>query len=72
MDNVSKKKLKQQEKEAAEKAAREYAAKKNPTAAAEETAERPLSGDPERPYCRGRAYKADRYRKGASAEESEE
>lgn len=72
MDNVSKKKLKQQEKEAAERAAREYAAKKNPTAAAAEQKEQPLSGDPERPYCRGRAYKADRYRKGASAEESEE
>ena len=71
MDNVSKKKLKQQEKEAAEKAAREYAAKKNPTAAAEEK-DQPLSGDPERPHCRGRAYRADRYSKGASAEESEE
>lgn len=73
MDNVSKKKLKQQEKEAAERAAREYAAKKNPTAAAAaEQKEKPLSGDPERPYSRGRAYKADRYRKGATAEESEE
>ena len=72
MDNVSKKKLKQQEKEAAEKAAREYAAKKNPAAADAEEAERPLSGDPERPYCRGRAYQADRYRRGASTEESEE
>lgn len=72
MDNVSKKKLKQQEKEAAEKAAREYAAKKNPTAAEEQPQKLPLSGDPERPYCRGRAYQQDRYSKGASAEESEE
>lgn len=61
MDNVSKKKLKQQEKEAAEKAARDYAAKKNPTP---ETAEnKPLSGIAERPYCRGRAYQAERYQK---------
>lgn len=72
MENISKKKLKQQEKEAAEKAAREYAAKKNPATAVADDENKPLSGDPERPYCRGRAYKADRYRKGASAEESEE
>ena len=60
-----KKKLRQQEKEAAEKAAREYAAKKNPELEKEE--KKPLSGIAERPYCRGRAYQADHYgkRKGA-------
>ncbi len=71
MDNVSKKKLKQQEKEAAEKAAREYAAKKNGTDADE--ANKPLSGDPERPYSRGRAYVADRYETAETpAEENKE
>ena len=68
--DVSKKKLRQQEKEAAEKAARDYAAKKNPELEKED--KKPLSGIAERPYCRGRAYQADRYRRGASTEESEE
>ena len=65
-DNISKKKLRQQEKEAAEKAAREYAAKKNPELEKEE--KKPLSGIAERPYCRGRAYQADRYSKRAGAQ----
>ena len=68
-DNVSKKKLRQQEKEAAEKAAKEYEARKNP-AAAEEEENKPLSGDPERPFCRGRAYQPNRYaRRGEETEE---
>ena len=73
-DNVSKKKLKQQEKEAAEKAAREYEAKRHPELAEEEAEDRPLSGDAERPFCRGRAYNPNRYRKGnaSNAEQSEE
>lgn len=71
-DNVSKKKLKQQEKQAAEEAARAYAAKINPAAQEAEDEDRPLSGDPERPYCRGRAYQPNRYHKGGSAQESEE
>ena len=74
-DNVSKKKLRQQEKEAAEKAARDYAAKKNPELEKED--KKPLSGIAERPYCRGRAYQADRYgkrgvQKEASSGENEE
>ncbi len=73
MDNVSKKKLKQQEKEAAAAAQREYEAKKNPAPAAEADENRPLSGDPDRPYAKGRAYRADHYgRKGAAAEENKE
>ena len=68
-DNVSKKKLRQQEKEAAEKAAREYAAKKNPEL--EQDEKKPLSGIAERPYCRGRAYQADHYgKRGAQKEAS--
>lgn len=67
-DNVSKKKLKQQEKEAAAAAAREYEAKKNPTAATAKDEKQPLSGDPSRPYAKGRAYRADHYGKKASAD----
>jgi len=65
-DNVSKKKIRQQEKEAAEKAARAYEAKKNPVAEAEE--KKPLSGDPERPYSRGRAYDPSHYGRKRSAD----
>ena len=71
-DNVSKKKLKQQEKEAAAAAAREYEAKKAP-AQENGDAQKPLSGDPNRPYARGRAYQADRYtKKAGAAEENKE
>ena len=73
-DNVSKKKIRQQEKEAAEKAAREYEAKKNPVS--ENPEKKPLSGDPERPYSRGRAYDPSHYGKkrsaGAEAEQTNE
>ena len=70
-DNVSKKKQRQQEKEAAERAAREYEARMNPQA--EQDEDKPLSGDPERPYCRGRAYRADHYgRKSGSSQVSDE
>ena len=69
MDNVSKKKLKQQEKEAAEKASREYEARKRGDAP---TDDQPLSGDPERPFSRGRAYSPNRYkRSGADTNEEE-
>ena len=72
-DNVSKKKIRQQEKEAAEKAARAYEAKKNPVQESEE--KKPLSGDPERPYSRGRAYDPAHYGRkrsaGADAEQTE-
>ena len=68
-DNVSKKKVRQQEKEAAEKAARASEAKQNPE-------KKPLSGDPERPYSRGRAYDPSHYGRkrpaGSDAEQTEE
>ena len=70
-DNVSKKKIRQQEKEAAEKAARDYEAKKNPVPESE--VKKPLSGDPERPYCRGRAYDPSHYgRKRAAGSDAEQ
>ena len=73
-DNVSKKKIRQQEKEAAEKAARAYEARKNPVQESEE--KKPLSGDPERPYSRGRAYDPAHYGRkrpaGSDAEQTEE
>ena len=65
-DNVSKKKIRQQEKEAAEKAARAYEAKKNPVQESEE--KKPLSSDPERPYSRGRAYDPSHYGRKRSAD----
>ena len=73
-DNVSKKKIRQQEKEAAEKAAKAYEARKNPVQESEE--KKPLSGDPERPYSRGRAYDPAHYGRkrpaGSDAERTEE
>ena len=57
-------------KEAAEKAAREYEAKRNPQAETNE--KKPLSGDPERPFCRGRAFEANRYAKKSGSEKIEE
>ena len=53
---------KQQKEEAAAKAAaaKEYAAKKG--LVEEETEETVLSGDPARPYAKGRAYDPNRYR----------
>lgn len=62
--NTSKKKLQQKQREeqqaAKAAAAREYAAKKG-IVVEEKSEPKPLSGIPERPYCKGRAYKADRY-----------
>lgn len=55
--NTSKKKLEQQLKAEKEAAAREFAAK---NASQDSDA---VSGDPDRPYSRGRAYTADRYSK---------
>ena len=69
-DNVSKKKIRQQEKDAAEKAARDYEAKKNPVPESE--VKKPLSGDPERPYCRGRAYDPSHYGRKRAAESDAE
>ena len=62
--NTSKKKLKQQAAAAAEAAAQSYAAaQKGETdgQASDPTEDKHFSGDPERPYCRGRAYKPNRY-----------
>lgn len=61
--NTSKKKLKQQEEAAKKAAADAYAASKMPAAQEEpeEEFDKHFSGDPERPYCRGRAYKPNRY-----------
>ena len=69
-DNVSKKKNRQQEKQAAQKAARDYEAKKNPVPESE--VKKPLSGDPERPYCRGRAYDPSHYGRKRAAESDAE
>ena len=64
----------EQEKEAAEKAAKAYEARKNPVQESEE--KKPLSGDPERPYSRGRAYDPAHYGRkrpaGSDAEQTEE
>ena len=68
--NTSKKKLKQQEEAARREAAAAWAAAKNPQAPEEEASvetDKHFSGDPERPYCRGRAYKPTRY--GRKADE---
>ena len=61
--NTSKKKLKQQAAAAAEAAAQSYAAAQRGDADAESdpTEDKHFSGDHERPYCRGRAYKPNRY-----------
>ena len=60
--NTSKKKLQQKQKEASADAARQYAAKRSEKAGTP-VEEQPvcLSGDPDRPYARGRAYKPERY-----------
>ena len=70
LDNVSKKKLRQQEKEAADRAAREYEAKKNPAPAAKDD-KQPLSGDAARPYAKGRAYDPAHYGKKADAQSAD-
>ena len=63
--NTSKKKLqqaKQKEQEAAKAAAqREYNEKKGIFVEEAKSGPAPLSGIPERPFCKGRAYVADRY-----------
>jgi len=61
--NTSKKKLKQQEEQARAAKAEAYEASKNPLPEKEEeeTEDKHFSGDPERPYCRGRGYKPNRY-----------
>ena len=62
--NTSKKKLQQkqrsEEQAARAAAAKEYAARKG-IVTEEESSEHCPSGVKDRPYCKGRAYKADRY-----------
>ena len=76
-ENTSKKKQERKEREEREaRPQREFAAKKAGIDLEAEKAaqsEKCPSGIPERPYCRGRAYKPDRYRKGgAQAEDAAE
>lgn len=63
--NTSKKKLqqnKQREQESAKReAAKEYAAKKNPGVPMDKEEKPTLSGIPDRPYAKGRAYDPNRY-----------
>ena len=70
--NTSKKKMqqaKQREQEAAKAAAqKEYAIKKGMYVEEEDNTNKPLSGIADRPFCKGRAYQADRY----SSETTEE
>ena len=60
-ENTSKKKQRLREREEADAAAREYAAKKRAELGLEPEEELPLSGIADRPYCKGRAYEPDRY-----------
>ena len=60
-ENTSKKKQRLQKREEADAAAREYAAKQRAALGLEPEEELPLSGIPDRPFCKGRAYKPDRY-----------
>ena len=64
-ENTSKKKMQQKaqrDKEAAKAAAaREYAIRKGEYVEEEESVPTTLSGIPDRPYCKGRAYDPDRY-----------
>ena len=61
-ENTSKKKQRVREREEADAAAREYAARKRAELGLEpEEEDLPLSGIADRPYCKGRAYQPDRY-----------
>ena len=70
--NTSKKKLQQakaRELEAEKAAAqKEYAKKKGIYVEEEDEGPKPLSGIPERPFCKGRAYVADRYSRETTEE----
>ena len=70
--NTSKKKVqqaKQREEEAAKAAAaKEYAAKKSGEIAEETQKTTALSGIADRPYCKGRAYNPNRYKKNSTEE----
>ena len=59
--NTSKKKMRQKAQQAAQAEAAAYAAAQSPVEEAAPEEDKHFSGDPERPYCRGRAYKPNRY-----------
>ena len=66
VENTSKKKLERKEREEAEAAAKRYELEKagiDPDAPKEVDMDKCPSGIPERPYCKGRAYRPDRYKK---------
>ena len=66
MDNTSKKKLERKEREEREAAAKRYELEKagiDPDSVKEIDVEKCPSGIPERPYCKGRNYNPDRYKK---------
>ena len=69
-ENTSKKKQQLRDKQGREAAAKDYEAKKLAAQGIEpeEKGNAPLSGDPERPFARGRAYRADHYGKGKNKE----
>lgn len=60
-ENTSKKKQKLKQREEADAAAREFAAKQRAALGLPEEEDLPLSGIAERPFCKGRAYQPDRY-----------
>lgn len=60
-ENTSKKKQKLKQREEADAAAREFAAKQRISMGLSEEEDLPLSGIAERPYCKGRAYQPERY-----------
>ena len=62
-ENTSKKKLERQERQEREDAARKFAAEKNGEDPDAIDLEKGPSGIPERPYCKGRNYDPDRYKK---------
>lgn len=69
-ENTSKKKQQLRDKQGREAAAKDYEAKKLAAQGIvpEEKGNVPLSGDPERPFARGRAYRDDHYSKGKNKE----
>lgn len=69
-ENTSKKKQQLRDKQGREAAAKDYEAKKLAAQGIlpEEKEKAPLSGDPERPFARGRAYRDDHYSKGKNKE----
>ena len=74
-ENTSKKKQERKEREEREAAQREFAARKagiDPDAAKAVDPEKCPSGIPDRPYCRGRAYDPNRYKRNASDSDAAE